>query len=78
MPAAASRLSAELGIAPVVARVGLDALQHRHALVGRPLAGLDQQLDVLQERSRLGVARVVEREQHGGDRRDVDGVDARR
>ena len=76
MPAAASRLSAELGIAPVGARVGLDALQHRHALVGRPLAGLDQPLDVAQQRIRLRVARVVEREDQGRDRRDVDGVDA--
>ena len=52
-------------IAPVIAFGRLHTLEDRHAPVGRAFSGLDQQLDVLQERTRLGIARMVEREQQG-------------
>src|SRR4029078_10913449 len=65
-------------IAPeIIAFGGADLLQDRDALFGGPLARLQQQADVVEQRAFLCVGRMIERQDVGAGLGHVDGVDAR-
>src|SRR5690606_11258983 len=64
-------------IAPERALGGGHALKNWNALFRRPLSGLDQELNIVQQFRFLGIAGMVEREQLSVDGRHINGVDSR-
>src|SRR5262249_26132853 len=63
-------------IAPEIALGCGDPLQDGDTLLRRALACLQQQADVVQQRSGLSIRRMIERQIIGAGLADVDGVDA--